>query len=69
MKIDSFLKSLSVLSFFVLLFSSCTEKFDEINTDRNSVATVGSAELPFLFAKAEASAVPNIWNYQVAQNK
>lgn len=68
MKIDSFLKSLSVLSFFVLIFSSCTEKFDEINTDRNSVATVGSAELPFLFAKAEASAVPNIWNYQVAQN-
>ena len=47
---------------------SCTKKFDEINTDRNTVATIGSAELPFLFAKAEASAVPNIWNYQIAQN-
>lgn len=51
-----------------LSFWSCTKDFDEINTDRNTVATVGSAELPFLFAKAEASAVPNIWNYQVAQN-
>jgi Susd and RagB outer membrane lipoprotein len=47
---------------------SCTKKFEEINTDRNAVATVGAAELPFLFAKAEASAIPNIWNYQVAQN-
>ena len=65
MKINDYLKSLSVLCFFVLIFSACTDKFDEINTDRNSVATVGSAELPFLFAKAEASAVPNIWNYHL----
>lgn len=68
MKINNIFKSLSVFCFFVLIFSSCTKEFDKINTDRNSVATVGSAELPFLFAKAEASAVPNIWNYQVAQN-
>ncbi|MDB5278322.1 MAG: hypothetical protein JWR61_3277 [Ferruginibacter sp.] len=52
----------------VVLLGACTKKFDQINTDRNTVATVGSAELPFLFSKAEASAVPNIWNYQVAQN-
>ncbi len=52
----------------VILLGACTKKFDKINTDRNTVATIGSAELPFLFAKAEASAVPNIWNYQVAQN-
>lgn len=51
-----------------LLFGGCTKKFDEINTDRNAIATVGASELPFLFAKAEQSAVPNIWNYQVAQN-
>lgn len=51
-----------------ILLWSCTKKFDEINTDRNSVATVGSAELPFLFAKAEASSVPSIWTYQIAQN-
>lgn len=54
--------------FCCMLLWSCTKKYDSINTDRNTVATIGSAELPFLFAKAEASAVPNIWNYQVAQN-
>jgi Susd and RagB outer membrane lipoprotein len=47
---------------------SCTKKYDSINTDRNTIATVGTAELPFLFSKAEASALPNVWNYQVAQN-
>jgi hypothetical protein len=50
------------------MLASCTKKFDEINTDRNSIATVGSSELPFLFAKAEGTAIPNIWSYQVAQN-
>jgi hypothetical protein len=48
--------------------ASCTKKFDEINTDRNTIATIGASELPFLFAKAEQSAVPSIWTYQVAQN-
>jgi hypothetical protein len=50
------------------LLSSCTKKFEEINTDRNTIATVGASELPFLFAKAEQSAIPSIWTYQVAQN-
>jgi hypothetical protein len=54
--------------FCCMLLWSCTKKYDSINTDRNTVATIGSAELPFLFAKAEASAMPNIWNYQIAQN-
>jgi hypothetical protein len=57
-----------VLFFCSMLFWSCTKKYDQINTDRNTVATVGSAELPFLFAKAQATAVPNIWQYQIAQN-
>lgn len=61
------LKYVSVFCCVIMLWS-CTKKYEEINTDRNTVATIGSAELPFLFAKAEASAVPNIWNYQVAQN-
>ena len=52
----------------ITMLLSCTKEFDTINTNRNTIATIGSAELPFLFAKAEASAVPNIWNYQVAQN-
>ena len=58
------------LAFIVcsVLLASCTKKYDEINRDRNAIATVGPAELPFLFAKAEATALPNIWNYQIAQN-
>lgn len=51
-----------------ILLASCTKNYDEINTDRNAIATVGPAELPFLFAKAEQTAIPNIWNYQIAQN-
>jgi len=35
------------------LLASCTKKYDKINTDRNTVATVGLLELPYLFAKAE----------------
>lgn len=64
------LKSISRLLLFFsgIILLSCTDEFDTINTDRNTVATVGSAELPFLFSKAQSAAVPNIWNYQVAQN-
>jgi len=51
-----------------ILLASCTKKYAEINTDRNTVATIGSAELPFLFARAEKEATPSIWNYQIAQN-
>jgi hypothetical protein len=50
------------------LLASCTKKFDELNKDRNAIATIGAAELPFLFAQAEKSSVPSIWTYQVAQN-
>ena len=51
-----------------ILMTSCTKKFDELNTDRNAIATVGPTELPFLFAKAESVATINQGNYQVAQN-
>ena len=60
--------------FYILLIScstllaSCTKQYEDINLDRNAIATVGAAELPFLFSKAEATAIPNIWNYQIAQN-
>ena len=29
-----------------VVLASCTKKFDEINTDRNAIATVGASELP-----------------------
>ena len=50
------------------LLASCTKKYAEINTDRNTIATIGAAELPFLFARAQKEATPSIWNYQIAQN-
>lgn len=58
----------AILFASILFVTSCTKKYGEINTDRNTVATVGSAELPFLFARAQKEATPSIWNYQIAQN-
>lgn len=52
----------------LLMASGCTKKYSEINTDRNTIATIGAAELPFLFARAQKEATPSIWNYQIAQN-
>lgn len=53
----------------VLLFSlSCTKKFEQTNTDKNSIATISPATLPFLFAHAADVATVNAGNYQVAQN-
>src|SRR5450759_605871 len=49
----------------IVLFASCTKKYAEINTDKNKVASVGQAELPFLFSRAIES-IP--WSDQVAQN-
>src|SRR3982751_2317435 len=68
------IKSILNIRFCLIIFctgtllASCTKKYAEINTDRNTIATVGASELPFLFAKAEQSAIPSIWTYQVAQN-
>lgn len=48
--------------------TACTKKYKEINTDKNAIATVGPAELPFLFSKAQSAAPGSQWNYQVAEN-
>lgn len=52
----------------LMLMMSCTENFDEINTNKNAVAQIDGATLPFLFSKAESAATNNQANYQVAQN-
>ena len=57
-----------LLCCFMILFASCTKKFADINTDKNSIATIGAAELPFLFSQAQSTATNSQWNYQVAQN-
>src|SRR5947207_1832244 len=61
-------RQIAIICASILCVVSCTKKYAEINTDRNSVATIGPAELPFLFASAEKGATPSIWNYQIAQN-
>ncbi len=69
MKLIKFLKGMSFSLFgIIFLLSSCTKKYADINTDRNTIATIGAAELPFLFARAQKEATPSIWNYQIAQN-
>src|SRR5258706_300837 len=52
----------------LILVVSCTKDFDSINTNKSGIATIGPAELPFLFSKAESAAPNSQWNYQVAQN-
>jgi hypothetical protein len=59
---------ISIICLGLLCQVSCTKNYPNINTDRNTIATIGPAELPFLFARAEKEATPSIWNYQVAQN-
>lgn len=57
--------SLGVVSIAAFFIQACTKDYKEINTDQTAVATVGDAELPFLFSGAIA-AVP--WGNQVAEN-
>ena len=64
-----FLKHLHVVLLAApVLFASCTKDFPEINTDQNSIAVVGPSEIPFLFSRAQSTAINSQWNYQVAQN-
>lgn len=66
--IKSGIRLFTALAACSVLIAGCTKKFDEINTDKNTVPTVGPTEFPFLFAKAQSVATNSQWNYQVAQN-
>jgi len=57
-----------VLLCSVVVAVSCTNDFDNINTNQNALSNLGPAELPFLFSKAQSVATNNVWGYQVAQN-
>ncbi|MDL5510331.1 SusD/RagB family nutrient-binding outer membrane lipoprotein [Arenibacter sp. M-2] len=57
----------------IIIHTACTDDYTEINTDVNSIATVGPSELPFLFSKA-LTGVPiggqtpeNLFSAQYAQ--
>ena len=59
---------LSTLILSMTIIGSCTKNYDDINTKKNDIATIGAADLPFLFSQAESTAPGSYWNYQVAQN-
>jgi hypothetical protein len=52
----------------IVAVMSCTDKFDEFNTNKNKLSELQPSQLPFLFAKAQSTATNNGWNYQIAQN-
>jgi hypothetical protein len=59
--------SLGLLGSFVLVMS-CTGDFEKINSKRDAVTSITSAEVPFLFTRALSVGTNSQWNYQVAQN-
>jgi hypothetical protein len=52
----------------VLFGASCTKNYNDVNTNKNKIATVTPAVIPFLFTHAEDIGTVNQGNYQVAQN-
>ena len=52
----------------LVITMSCTDNYDEINTNPNAVANIDASTLPFLFSRAQSAATNNQANYQVAQN-
>ena len=50
----------------IALVMSCTDNYDDINTNKNKISVLGPSQIPFLFSKAQSTAVngkflPN-WN-------
>ena len=58
--------SLTVLSMVGL--SACTDKFQDINTDKTKLVTLTNTELPYLFSKAQSASSYAGGTYQIAQN-
>lgn len=58
----------AVLLGSIILFASCTKSYKDINVDKNSIVTLGPAQLPFLFSQALEAAPNSFYNYQIAQN-
>lgn len=52
----------------IVLFSACTKSYKNINVDKNSIAVIGAAQLPFLFSQALEAAPGSYYNYQIAEN-
>lgn len=72
MKRINIIKQIGLLSAFaagtLLLGTGCTKNYKDINTNKNSIATVTPAVIPFLLSHAEDLCTVNQANYQIAQN-
>lgn len=62
------IKHLIVALMIMWVASSCTKRFDKINTNPGSITKAGSLELPFMFSGAESGAAINRSYYQTVQN-
>lgn len=51
----------------ILALGACTEKYESINTNTDAIVTIGQAELPFLFTRAQDQSM-FATSYQTAQN-
>ena len=47
--------------------AGCTKNFTATNTDATKIATVGTAEYPYMFANALTSASPAINDYEIGE--
>lgn len=48
----------------VVLVMSCTDKFEEINTNKNALAKLETSQLPFLFSAAQQNGTNSGWAYR-----
>ncbi len=62
------LVGLCVAGPLAVLAPGCTSSFDEINTDKTKISTIGKSEIPYLFSKAQSASTLNYYHYQVGQN-
>lgn len=65
--IKYYIVNISFTCFLAVLLVSCTQDFEEINTNPDAIIDVGATELPFLFSRAETQALFGT-SYQTAQN-
>lgn len=48
--------------------AGCTKNFDDINTNKTKITTIGTGEIPYLFSKAQSAGILSQYTYQVGQN-
>ncbi len=51
-----------------IYLTACTDKFEDMNTNKTKLTTLSKDEYPFLFSKAQSASSYAFWRYQVAQN-